>query len=116
MPSPVDAVVLAAGGLDADVESASVETVDCPVETAWLTAEDRLAVTEVVLAAAPPAEPFWAVAAPGLVAAEADFAVRRDRPIATPMAARATPAAHRQNRRTLVTSPLVTTVTLIRSG
>jgi hypothetical protein len=113
--APVDAVVLAAGALDA-VESASVETVDCPVETAWLTAEDRPAVTEVVLAAAPPEGPFWAVVAPGLVAAEADFAVRRDRPMATPMAARAMPAAHRQNRRTLVTSPLVTTVTLIRSG
>jgi hypothetical protein len=112
----VDAVVLAAGAADADPEPAAVETVDWLVETAWPTAEDTPAATEEVLVAAPPPEPLWAVVAPGLVAAEADLAVRRDSPIATPMAARAMPAAHRQNRRTLVTSPLVTTVTLIRSG
>jgi hypothetical protein len=112
----VDAVVLAAGAADADAEPVTVEMVDWPVEAVWPTAEDRSAVTEVVLVAAPSPVLFWAVVAPGLVAAEADLAVRRDSPIATPMAARAMPAAHRQNRRTLVTSPLVTTVTLIRSG
>lgn len=111
----VDAVVLAAGAADADPEPAAAEAVDWLVETAWPTAEDTPAATEEAPVAAPPPEPLWAVA-PGLVAAEADLAVRRDSPIATPMAARAMPAAHRQNRRTLVTSPLVTTVTLIRSG
>jgi hypothetical protein len=53
---------------------------------------------------------------PGLADADADFAVRRENTMATPIAAMAMPAAHRQNRRTLVTSPLVTTVTLIRPG
>jgi len=112
----VDAAVLAAGAADADPEPAATETVDWLVETTWPTAEDTPAATEEALVAAAPPEPLWAVVAPGLVAAEADLAVRRDSPIATPMAARAMPAAHRQNRRTLVTSPLVTTVTLIRPG
>ena len=60
--------------------------------------------------------PLSAVVAAGVVDADADFAVRRENAMATPIAAMAMPAAHRQNRRTLVTSPLVTTVTLIGPG
>ena len=51
-----------------------------------------------------------------LADADADLAVRRDNTMATPIAAMAMPAAHTQNRRTLVTSPLVTTVTLVGPG
>ena len=123
------AVGLAAAGLDADPESAAVETAVWPVETAvwpvetavwpveavWPTAEDTSAATEEVVAVAPEV-PFAAVAAPGLVDADADLAVRRENTMATPIAAMAMPAAHTQNRRTLVTSPLVTTVTLIGPG
>lgn len=111
---------LAAGALDAEPEPVAVEMVAWPAETACPTSvdrsDDRFAATELLLVAAPPVGPFWAVVAPGLVAADADLAVRRDNPMTTPTAAMATPAAPRQNRRTLVTSPLVTTVTLIRSG
>jgi len=121
----VDAVELAAGALGADPDPVGAETADWPVVAAWPTAGDRSAATEdvavsaateeVVVATPPPALP-WAVEVPGLAAAEADFAVRRDKPMATPIAAMAMPAAHTQNRRTLVTSPLVTTVTLIGPG
>lgn len=120
--SLADAAGPAAEALDGDSESATVETavwpVDAavwPVEAAWPTAEDTSAVTAEVLATVSPAVAFSAVAAPGLVDADADRAVRRETTMATPIAAMAMPAAHAQNRRTLVTSPLVTTVTLIRS-
>jgi len=121
----VDAVELAAGALGADPDAAGAETADWPVETAWPTAEDRSAATEAVVVSAvteeavvatPPPGLSWVVVVPGLAAAEAGFAVRRDKPMATPIAAMAMPAAHTQNRRTLVTSPLVTTVTLIGPG
>jgi hypothetical protein len=112
----VDAAGLAAGALDADPELVTVETAAWPAGVACPTAEDRSAVTEEVLVAVAPAVPFSAVVAAGLVDADADLAVRRENTMATPIAAMAMPAAHRQNRRTLVTSPLVTTVTLISSG
>ena len=112
----VDAAELAAGALVADPELVTVETAAWPVEAAWPTAEDRSAATEEVLVAVASAVPFPAVVAPGLVDADADFEVRRENTMATPIAAMAMPAAHTQNRRTLVTSPLVTTVTLIRPG
>jgi hypothetical protein len=112
----VDAVGLAAGVVDADPELVAVETAAWPAGAAWPTAEDRSAAAEEVLAAVPPAVPFWAVVPPGLAEADADFAVRRENAMATPIAAMAMPAAHTQNRRTLVTPPLVTTVTLIRPG
>lgn len=107
---------LAAGALAADPELVTVETAAWLAEAACPVAEDRSAATEEVLVAVPPAVPFSAVVAPGLVDADADLAVRRENTMATPIAAMAMPAAHRQNRRTLVTSPLVTTVTLISSG
>jgi hypothetical protein len=112
----VDAAGLVAGALDADPELVTVETAAWLAGAAFPTAEDRSAVTEEVTSAVAPAVPFSAVVAAGLVDADADFAVRRENTMATPIAAMAMPAAHRQNRRTLVTSPLVTTVTLISSG
>jgi hypothetical protein len=108
----VGAVGLAAGALDADPELAAVETVVWVAEAAGPAADDRLAAAE----EAPAAGPSWTVVALGLVAAEADLSVRRENTTATPMTAMATPAAHRQYRRTLVTSPLVTISNLIRSG
>jgi hypothetical protein len=114
---------LAAGALDVETELAAVEAVAWAVEavvwaveTACPAAEETPAATEEVLAAAPPAGPSRLVVAVGLVAADADFAVRREKTTATPMAATAMPAAQRQYRRILVTSPLVTTSNLIRSG
>jgi hypothetical protein len=118
---------LAAGALDVETELAAVEAaveavawaveaVVWAVETACPAAEETPAATEEVLAAAPPAGPSRLVVAVGLVAADADFAVRREKTTATPMAATAMPAAQRQYRRILVTSPLVTTSNLIRSG
>ncbi len=107
---------LVAGALDADPELVTAETAVWPVEAACPTAEDTSAVTEEVLVAVASAAPFSAVVAAGLADADADFEVRRENTMATPIAAMAMPAAHRQNRRTLVTSPLVTTVTLISSG
>jgi hypothetical protein len=112
----VDAVGPSAGALEAGPELVTVEIAAWPVEAACPTAEDRSAAAEEVLAAAPPAVPLSTVVAPGLADAEADLAVRRENAMATPMAAMAMPAAHTQNRRTFVTSPLVTTVTLISSG
>jgi len=112
----VDAVGLVAGALDTGPELVTVETADWPVEAACPTADDRSAATEEVVVAVPPAVPLLAVVAPGLADADAGLAVRRENTMATPIAAMAMPAAHRQNRRTLVTSPLVTTVTLIRPG
>lgn|GEM_PF-5436429 len=112
----VDAAGLAAAALDADPEPVTVETAAWPAGAAWPTAEDRSAATEEVPVAVAPAVPLPAVAAAGLADADADFAARRENTMATPIAAMAMPAAHRQNRRTLVTSPLVTTVTLISSG
>ncbi len=112
----VVAVGVEAGVLDADPESVTVETAVWAVEVVCPVAEDRPPATEEVLLATPPAGPSWAVVALGLVAADADRAVRREKATAAPMAAMATPAAHRQSRRTLVTSPLVTTSNLIRSG
>ena len=112
----VDAVGLVVGALDTGPELVTVETAAWPAGAAWPTAEDTSAAAEEVPAAAPPAVPLPAVVAAGLVDADADFAVRRENTMATPIAAMAMPAAHRQNRRTLVTSPLVTTVTLISSG
>ena len=112
----VDAVGLAAGALDADPEPVTVETAVWLVEAACPTADDRSAATEEVLVAVPPAVPLAAVVAPGLADADADLAVRRENTMAKPIAAMAMPAAHRQHRRTLVTSPLVTTVTLIGPG
>ena len=112
----VGAVGLEARALDADPELVTVETAAWPVEAAWPAAEDTSAAAEEVPAAMAPAVLFSAVVAAGLVDADADFAVRRENTMATPIAAMAMPAAHRQNRRTLVTSPLVTTVTLISSG
>jgi hypothetical protein len=112
----VGAVGVAAGALDADPESVTVETVVWAVEAACPAAEDRPAATEEVLVVAAPAGPSWAAVALGLVAADADLAVRREKTTATPMAAIAMPAAQRQYRRILVTSPLVTTSNLIRSG
>jgi hypothetical protein len=110
------AIGLAAEALDADAELAAVETVVWAVEAACPAAEDTPAATEEVLAAAPAADPSRLVVALGLVAADADFAVRREKTTATPMAANTMPAAQRQYRRILVTSPLVTTSNLIRSG
>ncbi len=107
---------LAAGALVADPESVTVETAVWAVDAAWPTADDTSAATEETLAAVAPAVPLSAVVAPGLADADADLAVRRENTMATPIAAMAMPAAHRQNRRTLVTSPLVTTVTLIGPG
>jgi hypothetical protein len=107
---------LAAGALVADPESVTVETAVWAVDAAWPTADDTSAATEETLAAVAPAVPLSAVVAPGLADADADLAVRRENTMATPIAATAMPAAHRQNRRTLVTSPLVTTVTLIGPG
>lgn len=112
----VDAGELAAGAVDADPELVAVETAAWPAGAAWPTAEDRSAAAEEVLVVVAPAVSFWAVVAPGLAEADADFAVRRENAMATPIAAMAMPAAHTQNRRILVTSPLVTTVTLIRPG
>lgn len=112
----VGAVGLAAGALEAGTELVTVETAAWPVEAAWPTADDTSAAEEEVLVAVAPAVPLSAVVAAGLADADADFAVRRENTMATPIAAMAMPAAHRQNRRTLVTSPLVTTVTLISSG
>ncbi len=112
----VDAAVLATGALDADPELVTVETAAWPVEAACPTAEDTSAATEDALVAVPLAVPLSAVVVPGVVDADADFAVRRENTKATPIAAMAMPAAHRQNRRILVTSPLVTTVTLIGPG
>jgi hypothetical protein len=112
----VDAVGLAAGALDADPELVTAETADWAAGAACPTAEDTSAAAEEVSAAVASAVPFWPVVAAGLADADADFAVRRENAMATPIAAMAMPAAHRQNRRTLVTSPLVTTVTLISSG
>jgi hypothetical protein len=109
----VDAAGLAVGALDVDPESATVETAVWPVEAAGPTAEDTSAVTVEVLVAVPPVASLSAVVAAGLVDADADRAVRREKTMATPIAAMAMPAAHTQSRRTLVTSPLVTTVTLI---
>jgi hypothetical protein len=112
----VGAVGLAAGTLEAGTELVTVETAAWPVEAACPAADDTSAAAEEVLVAVAPAVPLSAVVAPGLVDADADLAVRRENTMATPIAAMAMPAAHRQNRRTLVTSPLVTTVTLISSG
>ena len=112
----VDAAGLAAAALDAEPELATAEAAVWPVETVFPTAEDTSATTEEALVAAPPAVPFSAVVMAGLVDADADLAVRRENTMATPIAAMAVPAAHMQNRRTLVTSPLVTTVTLIGPG
>jgi len=112
----VGAVGLAAGALEAGTDLVTVETAAWPVEAACPTADDTSAAAEEVLAAVAPAAPLSAVVAPGLADADADFAVRRENTMATPIAAMAMPAAHRQNRRTLVTSPLVTTVTLIGPG
>jgi hypothetical protein len=109
----VDAAGLVVGALDVDPESATVETAVWPVEAACPTAEDTSAVTVEVLVAVPPVASLSAVVAAGLVDADADRAVRREKTMATPIAAMAMPAAHTQSRRTLVTSPLVTTVTLI---
>jgi hypothetical protein len=112
----VDAVGLVAGAPEVGPELVTVEPAAWPAGAACPTAEDRSAVTEEVPVAVAPAVPFSAVVAAGLVDADADFAVRRENTMATPIAAMAMPAAHRQNRRTLVTSPVVTTVTLISSG
>jgi hypothetical protein len=105
-----------AGALEPEAEPTAVEMVAWPADTACATSDVRFAATGEPLAAVPLAAAFWAVVAPGLVAADADLALRRDNTMATPIAAMAMPAAHMQYRRTLVTSPLVTTVTLIRSG
>jgi len=110
------AVGVVAVALDADPESVTVETAVWAVEVAWPVAEETPPATEEVLVMTPPAGPSWAVVALGLVAAEADRAVRREKATAAPMAASAMPAAQRQYRRILVTSPLVTTSNLIRSG
>jgi hypothetical protein len=112
----VGAVGLVAGALEAGTELVTVETAAWPVEAACPTADDTSAAAEEVLVAVAPAVPLSAVVAPGVVDADTDFAVRRENTMATPIAAMAMPAAHRQNRRTLVTSPLVTTVTLIGPG
>jgi hypothetical protein len=111
----VDAAGLAAGALDADPEPVT-ETAVWAVDAACPTADDTSAAAEEVPVAAALAVPLSAVVAPGLADADADLAVRRENTMATPIAAMAMPAAHRQTRRTLVTSPLVTTVTLIGSG
>jgi hypothetical protein len=110
------AVGLAAGALEAGTELVTVETAAWPVEAACPTADDTSAAAEEALVSVAPAVPLSAVVAPGLADADADFAVRRENTMATPIAAMAMPAANRQNRRTLVTSPLVTTVTLIGPG
>jgi len=107
---------LVAGALEAGTELVTVETAAWPVEAACPTADDTSAAAEEVLVSVTPAGPLSAVVAPGLADADADFAVRRENTMATPIAAMAMPAANRQNRRTLVTSPLVTTVTLISSA
>jgi len=107
------AVGVAAGALDANPDPVTVEAA---VEAACPAAEDRPPATGEVLVVAPPAGPSWAVVALGLVAADADRAVRREKATAAPMAAIATPAAQTQYRRTLVTSPLVTSSNLVRSG
>jgi hypothetical protein len=112
----VDAAGLAAGALDADPEPVTVETAVWDVDAACPTADDTSAAAEEVPVAVALAVPLSAVVAPGLADADADLAVRRENTMATPIAAMAMPAAHRQTRRTLVTSPLVTTVTLIGSG
>ncbi len=112
----VGAVGLAAGALEVGTELVTVETAAWPVEAACPTADDTSAAAEEVLVAVAPAVPSSAVVAAGLADADADFAVRRENTMARPIAAMAMPAAQRQNRRTLVTSPLVTTVTLISSG
>jgi predicted phosphoribosyltransferase len=107
---------VAAGALDADPGSVTVETAVWAVEVACPAAAETLPATEEVFVATPLAGPSWAVAALGLVAADADRAVRREKATAALTAASAMPAAHRQYRRILVTSPLVTTGNLIRSG
>jgi hypothetical protein len=109
-------VGVAAEALDAAPESVTVETAVWAVEVACPVAEETPPATEEVLVATPSAGPSWAVVALGLVAADADRAVRRENATAAPMAASVTPAAQRQYRRILVTSPLVTTSNLIRSG
>jgi hypothetical protein len=111
-----DVVGVAAGALDADPEPVTVEAAVWAVEAACPAAEDRPPATEEVLVATPPAGPSWAVVALGLVTADADRAVRREKATAAPMAAIATPAAQRQYRRIPVTSPLVTASNLVRSG
>ena len=111
-----DVAELVAAVLDGDPEPATDETAVWVLEAACPAAEDAPAVAETALAAALPEAPSRAVVALGLVAADADLVVRRDKTKATPMAAVATPAAHKQYRRIFVTSPLVITSNLIRSG
>jgi hypothetical protein len=95
--------------LDPVPEPVSAEVAEVTVERAWPTTDDGAA----LLAAGA----LDAATAPGPVAADAGLAVRNDRPRNTPMAATAIPAAHRQDRRTLMTGPgnaLVTSVTITR--
>ncbi|HTZ27672.1 MAG TPA: hypothetical protein VMC83_26985 [Streptosporangiaceae bacterium] len=107
---------VAAGALDAEPEPVTVETAVWAVDAVCPAVEDTPPAAEEVLAVTPPASPPWAAAALGLAAADADRAVRREKATAAPMAASAMPAAQTQYRRILVTSPLVTTSNLIRSG